>query len=70
MSKEQINLAALLPAKQADLVFEQRPIPSPGPDQVLIHNRAIALNPIDWKKQSWEMHISSYPVILGAGKKQ
>ena len=61
------NIAALLPAVGTDLVIKERPVPTPGSDEVLIRNHAIGLNPIDWKRQAWGFMISSYPTILGAG---
>jgi NADPH:quinone reductase-like Zn-dependent oxidoreductase len=61
------NLAAVLPSAGSNLVLEERAIPSPGPDEVLIRNRAIAVNPIDWKRQAPGLYIASYPTILGMG---
>jgi NADPH:quinone reductase-like Zn-dependent oxidoreductase len=61
------NLAAVLPAAGSNLVIQERAIPSPGPDEVLIRNRAIAVNPIDWKRQALGLYITSYPTILGMG---
>lgn len=29
------------------------PVPAPGPDEVLVANTAIALNPVDWKMIDW-----------------
>ncbi|WP_448681309.1 zinc-binding dehydrogenase [Pseudomonas nicosulfuronedens] len=29
------------------------PVPTPGPDEVLVANTAIALNPVDWKMIDW-----------------
>ncbi len=63
-----VNLAALLPAQGADLVIEERPIPSPRDGEVLIRNQALALNPVDWKRQTSGFAISSYPTILGSGE--
>jgi NADPH:quinone reductase-like Zn-dependent oxidoreductase len=60
------NLAALLPSAAGKLVVEERAIPSPGPDELLIRNHAIALNPIDWKRQAFGIAIPSYPSILGS----
>ena len=68
MTKRIINFAALLPAQGADLVIEERPISTPKEDEVLIRNRALALNPVDWKRQSSGFAIPSYPTILGSGK--
>ena len=61
------NFAAFLPAAAANLIIEERAIPTPGPEEVLIHNHCIGLNPIDWKRQAWGFMINSYPTILGAG---
>lgn len=60
------NLAALLPSPAGKLVVQERAIPSPGPDELLIRNHAIALNPIDWKRQALGFAVASYPSILGA----
>ncbi|KAK4101426.1 GroES-like protein [Parathielavia hyrcaniae] len=60
------NLAAVLPSAGSDLVIQERAIPSPGPDEVLIRNHAIAVNPIDWKRQVLGLFIASYPTILGS----
>lgn len=67
MAMEIKNLAALLPAVRSDLVVEERPIPTPGPDEVLVRNHFIGLNPLDFKRQLSGMFISSYPAILGTG---
>ncbi|KAH6838614.1 chaperonin 10-like protein [Chaetomium sp. MPI-CAGE-AT-0009] len=66
MSKTTPNLAALLPAAGSKLVVEERPIPSPGPDEILVRNHAIALNPIDWKRVDYNIAIPSYPAVLGS----
>ncbi|KAH7116455.1 chaperonin 10-like protein [Dactylonectria macrodidyma] len=66
MAKQSTQTAAFLPAVATDLVLEACPIPSPGPGEVLIRNRAIAINPIDWKRQAWGFMIPSYPAILGS----
>jgi NADPH:quinone reductase-like Zn-dependent oxidoreductase len=67
MEKKDINLAAVLHAAASDLIVEERKIPTPGPGEVLIRNHAIALNPIDYKRQQSGFLVSSYPLILGAG---
>ncbi|KAL2145656.1 hypothetical protein VTI28DRAFT_6714 [Corynascus sepedonium] len=65
MSSTIANFAAVLPSANSDLVIEERAIPSPGADEVLIRNHAIAVNPVDWKRQFLNLYISSYPAILG-----
>jgi NADPH:quinone reductase-like Zn-dependent oxidoreductase len=67
MSDQVSNLAALVPSAAADVVVEERSIPSPEPSEVLIRNHAIAINPVDWKRQGWNFKIASHPVILGSG---
>lgn len=37
----------------AGLRQESRPLPVPGPGEVLLRNRAIGLNPVDWKMIEW-----------------
>lgn len=35
------------------LSLTRLPLPTPGPDEVLVANTAIALNPVDWKMIDW-----------------
>lgn len=41
------------------------PKPIPGPNEVSIRLKAIALNPLDWKKLYFGFMIESWPVVLG-----
>ncbi|CAI6331977.1 unnamed protein product [Periconia digitata] len=66
MSAQTPNLAAVLKAPGEKMTVEERKIPSPGPNQVVIRNHAIAMNPIDWKRQAWNVLIPTYPVVLGS----
>ncbi|GAB1311766.1 Zinc-binding alcohol dehydrogenase domain-containing protein cipB [Madurella fahalii] len=59
------NLVAVVTASKSPLTIEERPIPTPGPNEVLIRNEVIALNPIDWKRWASGFLIQSYPTILG-----
>ncbi|KXX78209.1 Zinc-binding alcohol dehydrogenase domain-containing protein cipB [Madurella mycetomatis] len=59
------NLVAVVTALKSSLTIEERPIPTPGPNEVLIRNEVIALNPIDWKRWVSGYSIQSYPTILG-----
>lgn len=65
MSEPTKNLAAVLNTVASPLTIEERPIPVPGLSEIIVQNHAIAVNPIDWKKQAWGFAISSYPTILG-----
>ncbi|KAK4032945.1 chaperonin 10-like protein [Parachaetomium inaequale] len=66
MSNATANLAALLPSAGGQFVVEERPIPSPGPEDILLRNHAAALNPIDWKRQAFGIAIPTYPSIFGS----
>lgn len=59
------NLAAVVTGVKSPLTIEERPIPSPGPNEVLIRNEAIALNPVDCKRWAFGFFVKSYPTILG-----
>ncbi|PVH93984.1 GroES-like protein [Periconia macrospinosa] len=60
------NIAAILKEAGGKIVTEERKTPSAGANEIIIRNRAAAVNPIDWKRQSWNIMIASYPVILGS----
>lgn len=52
------------------LALIDKPLPEPGPGQVLVANRAIALNPVDWKICEWghaDWHQGTVPGVDGAG---
>ncbi len=66
MSQDHVNHAAVLEAPQARLKTTTRPIPKPGPNELLIRNHAIAANPIEWKMQDYGFGIKAYPTVLGS----
>ncbi|KAK4160438.1 chaperonin 10-like protein [Cladorrhinum sp. PSN259] len=41
------------------------PYPVPGPDEICIRNRAVGLNPLDWKNLHQGMMVESWPCIFG-----
>jgi NADPH:quinone reductase len=47
------------------LRLEQRPRPRPGKGEVLVRNRAIGLNPVDWKFIDWGHPSWEWPHIPG-----
>ena len=57
---------AILEAPYAQVRFKSRSIPTQGPNQVLVHNHAIATNPVDWMMQGYNIFISEYPKIPGS----
>ena len=47
-------------------LHSSQPIPVPShPDEVLIGNNAVGLNPVDWKSVSYNFGIPAFPWILG-----
>ena len=42
------------------------PKPRPGPNEVSIRLKAIALNPLDWKRLCFGFMIESWPAVLGS----
>lgn len=60
------NKAAWLPAEKAKpLIVGEAPMPMPKPDEVVIRNRAVAINPTDWALQAISHIPVSYPFIAG-----
>lgn len=60
------NLAAVLETAKSRAVVKERPIPTPGPDELLVLNHAIAANPVDWKIQDYDFFVEKYPNVLGS----
>lgn len=60
------NLAAIIPAAKAPLEIRDVEKYSPGPDEILIKNKVIALNPIEFKIAKLGMLPLQYPAILGS----
>ena len=60
------NQAAVLKEEKAKLTIEERPIPKPGPSDLVIQNYALATNPVDWKMQQLGIILDKYPTILGS----
>ena len=59
-------LAAILPSKGSALQVEERPTPTPGPHDLLIDVKSIALNPIDVAMRDHGLFVSTYPAIIGS----
>jgi NADPH:quinone reductase-like Zn-dependent oxidoreductase len=63
------NTAAWLPAKRAQLKVGAAPYTSPGENQIVVKNRALAINPVDWFIQAAGGLIFGFlkcPFILGS----
>lgn len=63
----QHHAAAILPQKGGPLTIEERPTPEPGPNEILIEVKAVALNPVDYHQRDHGFPpIPFYPAILGS----
>ncbi|KAM0271441.1 hypothetical protein ACHAQH_009061 [Verticillium albo-atrum] len=40
-------------------------MPSPGPGEIVIRSRAVAINPLDWHMQDWGVFVKEWPSIFG-----
>ena len=63
------NAAAWLSTKQTALAVSSAPFPSPAADEIVVRNRAVAINPIDWIKQvagDFLFGYIKYPFVLGS----
>ncbi|KNG86603.1 zinc binding dehydrogenase [Aspergillus nomiae NRRL 13137] len=62
------NSAVWLLEAGGDFVVKEAPLHTPGPDEVLIKNKAVAVNPMEWKIQVYGPDLpfpKQYPFILG-----
>lgn len=60
------HLAAILPQKGGPLSVGERTTPEPGPTEVLIEVKAVALNPVDYYQRDVGMPpVPIYPAIIG-----
>lgn len=63
------NTAATIRAAYAPLTVESAPYPTPGDDQIVVRNHAVAVNPVDWIIQvvgPLAYRWLSYPTVLGS----
>ena len=59
--------AAILSQKGGPLSIADRTTPEPGPNEVLIEVKAVALNPVDFYQVSYGMPpVPSYPAVVGS----
>ena len=59
------NQAAWLDGAGSKLRVADAPMPKAAPDTVIIRNKAIAVNPVDWKIQDKGYFVQKWPMILG-----
>jgi NADPH:quinone reductase-like Zn-dependent oxidoreductase len=63
------NRAAWLVVKDKPLEVKSAPYPTPGPHEIVVRNRAVAINPVDWMLAKHGTMIFSwlkFPLILGS----
>ena len=60
------HVAAVLPAKGSPLEVVNRPTPTPGPHELLIEVKSIALNPIDYYQAMYGFPEINYPAVIGS----
>ncbi|KAL4810610.1 GroES-like protein [Aspergillus unguis] len=59
------HLAAVCPAKGEPFEIHSRPTPTPGPGELLIEVKSVALNPADYIMRAQGLLVSTYPTVLG-----
>ncbi|KAI0715833.1 GroES-like protein [Cerioporus squamosus] len=65
MASAATQKALLLLEKQGQWVVGETSIPRPGPKDVLVKIFAAALNPVDWKIQTYGVFINNFPWVPG-----
>ncbi|KAI4240899.1 MAG: hypothetical protein L6R40_004894 [Gallowayella cf. fulva] len=60
------NTAAVIPSPKVRFEVQDRPIPKPLGSTLLVHNAALATNPVDYKIQDDSYFITIYPNVLGS----
>ncbi|KAJ5320293.1 hypothetical protein PENANT_c010G00606 [Penicillium antarcticum] len=59
------HLAAVSPAKGLSFELQTRPTPKPGPSELLIAVKCVALNPADAIMRDQGLMIPTYPTVIG-----
>ena len=57
--------AAILSSKGSPLAVSYRKTTTPGPNEIVVKVKSIALNPVDHIQQSMGFNIKIYPYVLG-----
>ncbi|KAI1413084.1 GroES-like protein [Hypoxylon sp. FL1857] len=60
------HLAAVVTGKAQPLEVQERQTPKPGPDELLLEVKSVALNPVDWKMRDFGFQVAGYPAVLGS----
>ena len=54
-----------LPKQGGSFTQASVPYPTPGPNEVCIRTKAVALAPLDWKIRATGLMVQSWPAVLG-----
>ena len=60
------NNALVLVSKGASLELQDRAIPTPGPNQIVVKNNAVAINFINNLMLKFGFMVPSYPCVIGS----
>ena len=60
------NIAAVLDKKFGTIELVERPIPTPKSGEILLRNKAVAGNPVEWMVRDYGFGITEYPTVLGS----
>lgn len=68
MPTQQNQKALLLPVPRGDFILGTTTIATPPPDNILVRNVAVALNPVEWKIQrtGFGAAVMTFPAVIGA----
>ncbi|KAJ5573993.1 chaperonin 10-like protein [Penicillium hispanicum] len=58
--------AAIVPQKGGPFAVVERKTPTPGPKELLVEVRAVAVNPVDHYQRDYGIFIQQYPAIVGS----
>ncbi len=59
------NRAAYLDKANTPLQVRDAPMPTAGPDELIIKNAAVAINPLDWHMLDRGDFVQQWPAIFG-----
>lgn len=59
------NQAAWLTKANTPLAVAAAPMPTPGPSEIVIRSRAVAINPLDTHMQKSGVFVQQWPTIFG-----
>ncbi|KAI1209335.1 GroES-like protein [Annulohypoxylon truncatum] len=60
------HLAAVATEKAQPLQVQERQTPKPGPKELLVEVKSVALNPLDYKTRDLGFAIGGYPAVFGS----